>query len=68
MPFYEEEVRYLEANIKTLPSRESQVVFYGSSSIRLWSDFQNCNFGLLGASFQSANKKTKIKNADLFCL
>ena len=42
MPFYEEEVRYLEANIKTLPSRESQVVFYGSSSIRLWSDFQNC--------------------------
>ena len=42
MPFYEEEVRYLEANIQTLPRRESQVIFYGSSSIRLWSNFQNC--------------------------
>ena len=42
MLFYEEEVRYLETNIKALPGRESQVIFYGSSSIRFWPDFQNC--------------------------
>jgi len=59
MPFYEEEVRYLEANIRTLPSRESQVIFYGSSSIRLWSDFQNCfswniiNLGFGGSTIAS---------------
>jgi len=42
MPFYEEEVQYLETNINKLPSREDQVVFYGSSSIRLWPNFQDC--------------------------
>ena len=39
---YEEAVRYLEANIKTLPSCADQVIFYGSSSIRLWPNLQNC--------------------------
>lgn len=36
MLWYEEEVRQLEAKLKTQPSLTDRVVFYGSSSIRLW--------------------------------
>ena len=41
MDWYEAEVRQLESKIKTLPPATDIVVFYGSSSIRLWSTLRD---------------------------
>ncbi|WP_338874796.1 GDSL-type esterase/lipase family protein [Spirosoma sp. SC4-14] len=47
MIWYEDEVRQLEAKLKAIPPTPNRVVFYGSSSIRLWStldqDFPQTN-------------------------
>ena len=47
MVWYEAEVRQLEAKLKALPAASDRVVFYGSSSIRLWTtlaqDFPQIN-------------------------
>lgn len=40
MVWYEDEVQQLETKIKTSPFTNDRVVFYGSSSIRLWSGLQ----------------------------
>lgn len=36
MIWYEDEVRLLESKLTTLPPANNRVVFYGSSSVRLW--------------------------------
>lgn len=36
MTWYEDEVRLLEQKVNLLPAADDRVVFYGSSSIRLW--------------------------------
>ncbi|GAB4028081.1 GDSL-type esterase/lipase family protein [Spirosoma gilvum] len=47
MVWYEAEVRQLESKLTTLPPASDRVVFYGSSSIRLWTtlaqDFPQIN-------------------------
>jgi lysophospholipase L1-like esterase len=47
MVWYEAEVQQLEAKLNTLPAATDRVVFYGSSSIRLWTtlaqDFPQIN-------------------------
>ena len=47
MVWYEADVRQLEAKLKVLPAATDRVVFYGSSSIRLWTtlaqDFPQIN-------------------------
>ena len=47
MVWYEAEVRQLEVKLNTLPAASDRVVFYGSSSIRLWTtlaqDFPQIN-------------------------
>jgi lysophospholipase L1-like esterase len=52
MVWYEAEIRQLEDKIATLPPATDRVVFYGSSSIRLWStlsqDFPQINSLNLG--------------------
>ena len=54
MHWYEEEVRALERRHRAFPPPEGSIVFYGSSSIRLWSTLEqdlpnlplvNCGFG-----------------------
>ena len=52
MLWYEDEVQQVELNVKTLPPASDRVVFYGSSSIRLWTtlaqDFPQINTLNLG--------------------
>lgn len=52
MVWYEAEVRQLEDKLRMLPSSTDKVVFYGSSSMRLWStlaqDFPEVNMLNLG--------------------
>lgn len=52
MIWYEAEVRQLEDKINTLPAAADRVIFYGSSSIRLWTalvqDFPEVNTLNLG--------------------
>ncbi|MBN8826443.1 MULTISPECIES: GDSL-type esterase/lipase family protein [unclassified Spirosoma] len=52
MVWYEAEVRQLETKLMTLPPASDRVVFYGSSSIRLWTtlaqDFPQINSLNLG--------------------
>ncbi|MBD2756855.1 SGNH/GDSL hydrolase family protein [Spirosoma validum] len=52
MVWYEAEVRQLEDKFRTLPSATDRVVFYGSSSMRLWTtlaqDFSEVNTLNLG--------------------
>ena len=52
MVWYEADVRQLEDKLKALPSSTDRVVFYGSSSVRLWAtlaqDFADVNTLNLG--------------------
>ncbi len=52
MTWYEDEIRLLEQKIQSLPPADDRVVFYGSSSIRLWTtladDFPDLNTLNLG--------------------
>ncbi len=57
MNWYEAEVRQLEETINTFPVTTDNVVFYGSSSIRLWTtlaqdfpDFNTINMGFGGST------------------
>ncbi|WP_332368666.1 hypothetical protein [Spirosoma telluris] len=52
MVWYEAEINQLESKLNSLPSASDRVVFYGSSSIRLWTtlaqDFPQVNTLNLG--------------------
>lgn len=55
---FEEEIELLERKIIDLPNKDDLVVFYGSSSIRLWENIENdlepfnvLNLGFGGSSF-----------------
>ena len=60
MTWYEDEVRLLEQRIQSLPPADDRVVFYGSSSIRLWTtlandfpDVNTLNLGFGGSTLAS---------------
>ncbi len=60
MTWYEDEVRLLEQKIQSLPPADDRAVFYGSSSIRLWTtlandfpDINTVNLGFGGSTLAS---------------
>lgn len=62
MTWYEDEVRLLEQKIKALPEADDRVVFYGSSSIRLWKtlatdypDVNTLNLGFGGSTLAACS-------------